>query len=122
MKTLITLMVLMTLIVSTAVGQERCHKKAYLASRDGLCTIGQIVVLEDLLENWDSYKAKCWADSNRHSCDMIYNEGVSYVPRTDSAGFFKIYSAGTTGVEVWWEHREPTFDGFMEYLRKETRQ
>ncbi len=112
MKALIVLLIV--LVASTAAGQVFVEPRT-------MNTIGHPRPLNESIEgtfvqHWDSYKAECLADS---SLETIWG-----VPTT------KIYGSGLApnGHTEWfsnnkyvWRHKEPTFNGFMEYLRKLTK-
>ena len=60
-----------------------------------------------LLQFYDEYEKECYADSMQVSGWVFitteeYDYGVC---------------AGYDGYETWWDHKEPTFKGFIKFLR-----
>jgi hypothetical protein len=64
----------------------------------------------EILVVWGSYKSECWADSTKH------NAGYMRMGKEIKPGLYEILDDGAR-----WSHRQPTLDGFMEYLRKLTK-
>ena len=70
------------------------------------------LTIEGMLRLWDQYRAECFADST-HTMTLgdehikVYGRGLA--------------PNGHTTVwrdEIWtWEHRQPTFEGFLEFIR-----
>lgn len=89
------------------------------------------VLLDSLLSWYDSYKRECWADSTGHdrvSSDDPYNHLMDSAT-ADSVyyTFYRIDDNGNLGhaykavrYRYYWTpwHRDPTFPGFIEFLRK----
>ena len=65
---------------------------------------------------YDQYEKECYADSSLHSYNLFEVGGAKWYgsPNMIDPGF----NAGWKGLVDVWEHREPTFRGFIEWLRK----
>jgi hypothetical protein len=59
-----------------------------------------VIYLSDLLKWWDEYKVECYNDS-------------TLIKRMADVGNLLVYRTETV-----WIHTSPTFDGFMEFLKK----
>ena len=83
---------------------------------------GSIKIIPDainiLLTVYDEYKAECYADST------LIKTVVSQAPdvEPDSTGLYDYSKVLTVNAvyqtETKWVHREPTFQGYIEFLRK----
>lgn len=67
--------------------------------------LNDILMCFDVL--WDQYSAECWADSEEV-------ENVLWVPVETRARI----TGGDYFLGSAWRHAEPTFPGFMEFLRR----
>ena len=63
-----------------------------------------------LLDAYKFYSDECWADST---------EKEGWVTHATPVGM-GMYSCYQT-YEEWWSHREPTFTGFMEFLKRKVK-
>jgi len=85
--------------------------------------------LPALLADWDAYRAECYNDSTLHD---RRNDGWTYgknwlLPSTkDTNMVWRTY--GGNGIAVteaklrwYWTHREPTLEGFMQFLRRKVK-
>jgi len=77
-----------------------------------LCEIipkDRIFKLHDLVDYWKAYKTECYADSHEES-------GWKFVI-TDTTSYGVV--AGYDQYSTWWVYKQPTFDGFMDFLESE---
>lgn len=67
-----------------------------------------------LLREWDAYKAECYADSALNYYKMSIPERMDSLRAHQRRGDYRwIYYPG-----VVWRHHEPTFPGFVEYIKR----
>lgn len=86
-------------------------------AQGAFCTM----MLLTLIQEWDAYLAECKADTHTVSGHQYAPyQGAPYRIRDDPSypmvdpGF----NSGYQGPVTWTEHREPTVEGFMEFIRK----
>jgi hypothetical protein len=83
-------------------------KAIYYHAKDTSLNLGipqyHVITYESLLSDWKAYKAECWNDSSKNMMPTI-----CYPSDPPSFGGY---------VFRGWNHREPTLDGFMEWLMK----
>ena len=121
MKTLLTL--ILFLIGTVGIGQSFVGKWGKLTNADKNPTIqskpcdnsiqtmtfidstAYYYQMEQLVNSWTAYKQECWNDS-------IYKMYYSRI----SPGNFAIHYPDTLICE--YSHRKPTFEGFMQYLKR----
>ncbi len=74
--------------------------------------------IQTLVKAWDEYKASCYGDSTAKTVDVFLREGKEIIVEPDiDPGFYPGYQ----GSRVIWQHRKPTLDGFIQFLRNKWR-
>jgi hypothetical protein len=78
-----------------------------------------------LLDAYKAYSDECWADSTKRVAKEYFQK--FYRPDM-SIGLIKIeyvtepmYMADSVETTTYYTHREPTFTGFMEFLKREVK-
>lgn len=82
---------------------------------DNGCKIENALTLTDLLDLWVQYSAECWADSG---CWLV-KSGIKHPQYTyyEYGGMYYREKISCRCSNYFVTHREPTFTGFMEFLK-----
>lgn len=80
------------------------------------------IIAEHLLSLWQSYKKECYADSTKECFNLYRGMGSDTLYSHCSKYDFDLgANSNFIGQKEIWIHREPTFDGFMQYLDKQVK-
>ncbi len=110
MKTLIILFILCTCV---AMGQEKSSVLFHGLTKEQADAGIDYEISHSLIRVWDEYVKECWKDSTEAGIC------VSWIPdsiQLNSGGFIQAWK--TTYRQEYVHRHKPTFEGFIEWLRK----
>lgn len=84
-----------------------------------------MVNLVILLRAWDAYLAECKADSHEVKGHLFRGPGNKTYRQQEDPDAPMIdpgFNPGYLGKTTWVEHREPTLEGFMEFIRTKAKE
>ena len=132
-----SLILLILFGVATCVGQEN---KFAVTGASGTIGIGAVTLLKGVMvyvpdeksqvwnmgkeyltvvivKLYDAYAKECYADSTTQTYNIYIRNGHKYYALPSSEDVDLGIDVDYRGQEQVWEHKQPTFSGFIEFLR-----